>query len=464
MGSPRVPALDQEPARRALEGAVALGAGVVAGLAIARLGTADNQLKAILVGVAAVGISIGAFRPAFGLALLVALVPFQFRFTAAGVYTGTNEALIVGLALILCWRVRLAAVPGWVRFGALALIAGSWLSVLGAERPGDAAWGAVRWTATLLLLLAAFDILRREREAIRKMMVIIASSAVVVALFAMAQRAGIDAVVGAPFQQGNVDSFFGYYTAYAGYMAMVAVLVTGEVVASWSERRAGRALAFGLALVPILLGVAVSLSRGGLLALGAGWVVLVVLLARRGGLLVRAGLVLAVFAAAALIATPPQVRTTFEQRFSQPIGAANEDRTRAELQQAGRRALGNHVFGLGYGNFSRYLQRTTHSRFVNQAFFHSHQLPTQVGVDSGWLGLAGFAVLALTPFALVLRRLVRGAVSVRGAAFVAALAGFLAQGLFDYLLYEIAFLVLFCMLVFGAWYELAGPGTRPERE
>jgi O-antigen ligase len=462
MAAPRVPGLAPEPARRALEAAAALGAGLVAGLAIAKLGTTDNQLKAILVGLAAVGIGVGAFRPDFGLAMLVALVPFEFRFTAAGVYTGTNEALIVGLALILAWRIRIADVPGWARLGVFAVIAGSWLTVIVAERPGDAAWGAVRWTATLVILLSAFTVLRTEREAIRRLMVIVAGSAVVVALFAMAQRIGISAIVGEPFQQGNVDSFFGYYTAYAGYMAMAAVLVTGEIVAAWTERRGARALAFGLALVPILLGVAVSLSRGGLLALGAGWVVLVVLLARRGGLLLRAGIVLGVFAVAALIATPPAVRTGFQARFSQPVGAAYEDRTRAALQDAGHRALDSHALGLGYGNFSSYLQRTTHSRFVNQAFFHSHQLPTQVGVDSGWLGLAGFAVLALAPFVMVVRRLVRGTVSVRGAAFVAAMAGFLAQGLFDYLLYELAFLVFFCMLVFGAWYELSGPGSRPE--
>jgi O-antigen ligase len=462
VAAPRASVLAHEPARRVVEGVGAVAAGLVAGLAIARLGTTDNQLKAILVGVAAVGIGVGAFRPDFALAMLVALVPFEFRFTAAGVYTGTNEALIVGLALILVWRISLAAVPGWARFGAFALVVGSWFTLTVAERPGDAAWGAVRWTATLTILLAAFSVLRDDREAGRRLMAIVAGSAVVVALFAFAQRVGVTAIVGEPFQQGNVDSFFGYYTAYAGYMAMAAVLVTGEVVAAWSEQRFGRALTFGLALVPILLGVAVSLSRGGLLALGVGWVMLVVLLARRGGLLVRVGLVLAVFAAAALIATPREVRTGFQQRFSQPVGAAYEDRTRAALQDAGRRALDGHALGLGYGNFSRYLQRTTHSRFVNQAFFHSHQLPVQVGVDSGWLGLAGFAALALAPFALVLRRLVHGVVSVRGAAFVAAMAGFLAQGLFDYLLYEIAFLVLFCMLVFGAWYELAGPGSRPE--
>ena len=133
---------------------------------------------------------------------------------------------------------------------------------------------------------------------------IFTGSAVVVAVFAFAQKAGIDILVGAPYQQGLPDSFFGFYTVYAGYVAMAAALATGELLIAFDEGRKSRAAIYTVALLGILVGLAISTSRGGLLALGVGWLLLLLFNVRRGPVFTRGVLLLVIIAGVAYVATP----------------------------------------------------------------------------------------------------------------------------------------------------------------
>lgn len=443
-----------------LELALALALAGIGGLAIARLGNPDNQLKAILLLIALGAIAVAVLNPLLSLAMLIALVPFEFPVTIGGTVTGTNELLIFGLSVVLAWRISAHAIPTWAGVGGLAVILGSVASAVVAFNPGEAIWGAARWTAALIAFFAAFSILRNRADAGRKLMDLWCGAAVIVTLGALAQKAGINAIVGPPFFADKVDSFFDYYTHYAAYVAMSALLATGEVVHCWTSRQVRRATIYSGVLVFVLLGVAVSLSRGALLSLGAGWLVLLVLAARRGPVLARVSIVLAVFVGAAVLATPSQTRVQFVQRFQTRKSASGDDLQRAALQHAGLVALRHSPLGLGYGNFAHYQALHVHSEVLTQNFFHSHRLPEQMGLDAGWLGGLGFLMLVLSPFALAIRAWARRIGTVRGAAYAAAMAGFLAQGLYDYMYDEIAFLILTLALVYGAWHELAGPGAR----
>jgi hypothetical protein len=441
-----------------LGGALALAA--FGGLAVAKLGNADNQLKAILLLIAMCAVAAAVLNPTFALGMLLALVAFEFHFTIGGTQSGTDEALVVGLGAVLAWQIRASLVPTWAGIGGLMVLLGSLLSAIGAFDPTQALWGAIRWAGALIALFAAFSLLRDRPEAGRRLIDIWSGAAVVVTLGALMQKAGIDAIVGAPYFADKVDSFFGFYTNYGGYVAMSALLATGELVHCWSTRQNGRATAYAGILLFVLLGIAISLSRGALLSLGAGWLVLVVLSLRRGSLAVRMITVLAVFAVAAVLATPSSTRNQFVQRFQQPQSAATEDIQRSVLQHAGLIVVRQDPWGLGYNNFRHWETIHVHNRFVQQSFFHSHRLPEQMAIDAGWLGGIGFLILALSPFALAAQAFVRRTGSTRGAAFAGAMAGFLAQGMFDYLFDEISFLVLFVALVYGAWHEFAGPGAR----
>jgi hypothetical protein len=131
------------------------------------------------------------------------------------------------------------------------------------------------------------------------------------------------------------------------------------------------------------------------------------------------------------------------------------DKTRFALQEAGKHALASDPFGIGYNNFAVYLRGHIRSVNIRQTFAHAASTPVQIGLDAGWLGLAGFLILWAWPIGLVIARGTGGFSAVRASACAAALGGFMAQGLFDYLLYEIAFLAFFATLVWGTWHALS---------
>ncbi len=444
-------------ARRSLEisgGLLALVCGAVAGLVLARLGDADNQLKAIVVAFGAVAVALTAIRPATGLGLVVVMVPFEFPITVGGVITGTNEILLCAFAALLIWHVRLDAVPAWARFGTGAIVIGSFLSTLGAFDPTTAAWGGVRWLVVAVIVFAAFSVLRDREDAEGRALDLFTGAAVVVVGFAALQYVGIDAIVGPPYDGAHVDSSFGYYTNYAGFVGVAAVLATGEALHAWVIGRPGRATLYGFALVVLLLGAALSLSRGGVLVVGAGWLTLVALSLRRGSVAVRAVVLLTVLAVAAYVAVPSGTREALTKRVVTRVGSQTEDKTRFALQQTGRRAAFANPLGLGYGNFPDYLNRNAGNSYIGTAVYHSHQLPTQIAIDSGWLGLLGFVVLLGGPFIAFLRRGPTGPSDIRAATFLAAIAGFVAQGMFDYLLVELAMVAVLGFLVWGAGQAL----------
>lgn len=432
----------------AAAGTVAL-AGVV-GVALVRMGTVDNQLKLILLGIASVGIAVAAVRPRFGFLLLIALLPFQYKIKAAGLLVGTNELLIIGLALVLGPRIEWAAIPKWLVYGGSALILGSFASVVLASDPGAAAWGAVRWTAVIVLCWAAFGVFGEEERAQQRFVDVLCGAAMLVVLFAVLQRVGIYAVAGKPYYVELPDSTFGYYTVYAGFVAMVAILAVGELLTAIARGQPGRVTLYGFAVAVCVVGIGVSLSRGGLLALVAGLVALTVLQLARGSVAIKLAIVLAASAGIGYAATPRDSRDQFRARFEQQRqGQQQDDKIRFAYQEAGRTALVHSPLGIGYGNFSDYVGRNAINAKTKDQAFHSHNLFVQEGIETGWIGLVGFLMLIGVPLGRALRLSTKRLLSPRSAAVAAALIGALSQGLFDYLFHEIATLAFFMALIWA---------------
>jgi hypothetical protein len=440
--------------------ALAVVLAVLVGLATVKLGSFQHQLKALVIVAAGSALVVAALRPDYGLVILLALIPFGFGFYG----TGSDNVLLWALPLVMMWRIRIRDVPPWVAIGGAALVAGSFIAMLGAHNKSNALEGAVDWLGAILILFVAFTVLRERRDASRRMVDIFTGSAVIVVIFGFLQKAGIDAVVGAPYNAGLPNSFFAYYTVYAGYVAMAATLATAEILIALDERKAVRASTYGAVLVFMLAGLTEATSRGGIVALAAGWLIFLLLNVRRGPTLVRAVSILAVFTAAGYIATPAATIARIEHRFALSNGAQGEDKTRFALHKAGEQALSTHPFGLGYGNFAYYLSSSVRSSNIGQAFFHAHETPIQIGLDAGWVGLAGFLMLLAGPILLVFTRRGGGMSTVRASAFAAALAGLMAQGLYDYLFYDTAFFVFFVALVWGTVHSLSvDSGASPPR-
>jgi O-antigen ligase len=434
--------------------AAAVAISAAAGIEMVRLGTAQRELKAVLIIVAAIALGTAALRPRMGLAMLLILVPFEYHFSG----TGTDEVLLVAMALVLAWRIRWRTIPVWAAIGAGALVLGSLAAVIGAAEPTIALWGAVRWLAAAIVMFVAFSVLRSRADASRRMADIFTGSAIVVVFFAFAQKAGVYVLVGAPFTAGLPDSFFSYYTNYAGYAAIAGIVASGELLAAITARQRRRCVLYGAALLFILAGLAISASRGGLLALGAGWLVLLVLNLRRGRLVLQAAAVLLILGGVSYFATPSSTISRIEQRFSSPLGKLSEDKERFAVQEAGERALSSKPFGIGYGNFTLYVRSHKNSSVIHEKFTHAQNTPIQMGLDAGWLGLAGFMLLFIVPIVLTFMRPIRGPGTVRASGFAAALCGFMAQGLFDYLFFEVAFVVFYVALVWGTAHALGADG------
>ena len=349
-----------------------------------KLGGPQRQLKAGLGIVALVVVVVSALRPKLALALVVALLPYEYHINGLG----TDELLIFGVGAVLAWRIEARRIPIWVFLASSMLVIGSLLTVLNAQDSGSAIWGAVRWLGVLVLLAEAFTVFHDQPDAGRRMVDIITVSAAVVVFFGFLQSVGVYVIVGAPYQSGNVQSFLSYYTNYGGYVALVTVLATGELLAATVERDRRRVTLYGIAVVFMLLGVAISASRGALLSLAAGWALLIALTIRRGGLTLRALSLLAVVAVVGYAATPSQTRVRFIDRFSAPLGSQTEDQQRFALQRIGLNALEHNPLGIGYGNFRFYLANHP-TTGVSQIFAHSHRLPCRSGSTPAGLGSPG---------------------------------------------------------------------------
>ena len=135
--------------------------------------------------------------------MLLILMPFEFHFSG----TGTDEVVIVAMALVLAWRIRVSVVPAWVAVAGFSIVLGSFIAAAGAKDETSALWGGVRWLAGITLLFAAIGTFRDRGDASRRMVDIFTCSAVVVVIFAFAQKAGIDLIVGEPYIAGNPSSF-----------------------------------------------------------------------------------------------------------------------------------------------------------------------------------------------------------------------------------------------------------------
>lgn len=420
------------------------------GLATVKLGSFQHQLKAFVIVVAAITLVVAALRPEYGLVILVTIIPFGFGFYG----TGSSSVLLWSLPLVMMWRIRFRQVPAWIVLGGGLIVLGAFIATVGAQEKGTALEGAMYWLGTVLVLAVALTVFRSRRDASRRLVNILTVQGVVLAIFGFLQQHGLHALVGSEFNPGRPNSFLSYYTVYAGYLAMVITLATGELLVALEEQRVTRAWMFGGAMVLMLAGITESTSRGGLLALAVGWIMLVALNVRRGSVALRIAIVALLVAAGGYLATPQSTLVTLEHRFAASNGGLGEDQTRFALQKAGQSALSDYPFGLGWGNFRLYLSQNVRNSKIQQPFFHSQETFLQVGIDTGWIGLAGFLVLVVTPLLDAFRSNAGRAAMVRATAFAAALGGFIAQGLYDYVLWDVPFLVFFAAMIFGVTHSL----------
>lgn len=434
--------------------AFALGAALRA----VQIDNPSTLLKLAFIVTAAIVAVLALQAPHFALFAALVAATFDRTIVISGLEIGLAEVTLVMLApaFARAWTRRTTSIA--VKFGATALLSGSLIAAMFAFDPSSALVGTVNWALVLNMVVGGIGIVRRDPSKLRVLAMLFGVLGAVTGLLGSLQSQGIYTIVGPPYAAGRVDSSFGYYSNFASFEALAAVVAVGSLLYAISERERAMAWAAGACATLSGYGLLLSLSRGAIIAAVTGVAVLLLIRINRPGVLVATAVALTLVGFGVYAITPAQTISDFSQRFTETQGG---DVLREQLQTAGEEVLRQTPAGIGFGGFRRLIEGGYVS--ADQALAHSHNLYLQVGLDAGWLGLLGFVVLVC---AACLRgfRLGRGTGSPSlQAGFAAALIGFLVQGQVDYFFFEFGSLVAFSILVMGAFAPTNAPTRVPAR-
>jgi hypothetical protein len=345
---------------------------------------------------------------------------------------GLNDVALVCTLVVSTPRLR-PIQSALARRALGATLAGSILALLVAHEPRIAMWGVARTALATMLAVAAYHAVRQSAASLATF---IAWLGGIASTGAILQKLGLYQIVGPPYLTDLPDSFFGYYSVFAGFAGLALVMTAGLLLIHHR-----RSLALIVLAVLNGVGVVLTTSRGGFLVAIVGVGMLLAASAHSPRLLLRWAAIGGVVLAGVLTYVPSDTVATLSARVTNQDLSANSDAQRSKLQQVGAEAATHQPLGLGYGNFNAYL--TGHPvAEINRGFFHAHQLVIQTFLDGGWLAgasLLGFCVAARRGWR---HRRTHPMAVVYAAGFV----GLLAQGFGDYLLHEPMMLVVWLAL------------------
>ena len=292
----------------------------------------------------------------------------------------------------------------------------------------------VMWTIFALAFQLVVD--DGRPETVRRLLGLLAGAGAVVALVAVVRSGGrapeLDAATNVAV--GRAVGAFSDPNILATFLALA---LPAALALAISGRPAQRPLMLG-GFAVIVAGLALSLSRGGMLAAAGA---LVILLAWRPFRRAAAAVLILLVALTALNSNPlaglQQVDTVLERLVSvQDAGGGVFDQ-RAEMYATTPTIIADHpLFGVGANQFS---EVAPSYGIIDPAtgftFEHPHNVALTIAVELGVVGLAALLWAAAVLMALLWRACVRAPVDRAAAIAVAAAFGALAvQGLVDYTL------------------------------
>jgi hypothetical protein len=353
------------------------------------------------------------------------------------------EVALTLLALRLAWRVATgrARVDRWpLGIPVLAWAGVSLLAALLSPEPLDAAVSALRGLVLIVALYVALDALPDAAAADRWLAGLFALLAIVGAIGVLqvalcpwlAPRAGtlgaIPIVGRALVKCHRAHAFYSIYMTLAGVLSLVLLAVLPRLLPGGGAARASAG--WRAAWLVGGAGLAMTYVRGAWVGFAVGVAALLALV-RRGRLLLVAGVVVLVV----VVLLVPGVRRRAESIVDPSDPTARE---RVLMWRSGLAMVRDHpLVGVGPGGVKREYPRYASPRVLQQHRGHLHDVPLQVLVERGVLGLLAWlalfaaffrralAVLRALPAAAAMERaLVTGA--------VAAIAAFLVGGLTEY--------------------------------
>lgn len=403
----------------------------VATLAAYRAGPVVPLLA--LVGLAAAAVA--ATRPLVVALAAVAAIPADSLGLALGSAGLSPAEALFGLAG-LGWLARCAVERRWPGPGtrldrpALLLVLAIVPGVLLADDHAAVARILVMWT--LLGAVGALVAARGDARTVRWMLGLLAAAGAVSAAVAIVRGGGQIGELQGDIATGRAVGAFSDPNIFA---ALLALALPGALVLAATRRgaeRLGALLAAGL----IVAGLALTLSRGGMLGAAGGMSVLLVLprvraIAVAGGLVLAALLVFGANPVSGVAA----VDTVLERVVS--IRSASESATdqRAELYRVTPQIVADHpVVGVGANRFSEVAPRYgLIDPTTGFTFDHPHNVVLTIAVELGLIGLVALLWLVVA-LARTLWRAYGGGERPLAIAVAAALMTVVVQGAVDYTL------------------------------
>lgn len=424
------------------------------GLGLGAVGGLGGPVAMLLLPAALVAGCAVLWRPVIALALVVAVIPLGM-IEVPGTGLGLKVIQVValgGLSAAVVSRLVQGQLPLLVpKQLSWAVLIGAWgvVALLGAVDQNIALRQLVQLLVNVALALLAATVVR-SLDTVRRLLWLLLAVASLSSLPALSGASDLSSSYGGAVVTGRLQGTFAQPNEFGSFMMTVAVLGTGLAFAARTGRERLLVL-FGL--VPVVLGLLLSLSRGSWIGLVAGAVVLLVLLpsARRILVVVGVPLVLTALALGAFAPESPQVQVVGDRvaTFTAP-GGGNPYDDRPRIWAEGRREVAlAPVTGQGPGNFPVVSTQSTSGAQTVQAE-HAHSVLLTVAAEYG-LPAAGLLVgLTISCGFLVLAGVRRAARSDEPlvAGLGAAACAVAAQGVIDYTMRN-AVLFTFFWLVAG---------------
>ena len=456
---------------RRLEPAVPVLAAALLGLAVVQIAYRTNPVVPLALAAGAALLVLSLTRPMFTLHVAVALAPLELlSFQLGGAGLSPAEAMLAlsglgwGASRVARGQSPFASSPlGWpLGLLVLALVPG----ILVAPEPFGVVKVVLLWSC--FFLVYQMVVVDASRATVRTLLFVLAVSAAVVGVIALVGSGGAaPSLLGAGDKaSGRASGSFGHPNTLATFEALA---LPGALALGLKGPIAMRPIALG-SFGLIFAGLALSLSRGGLLAV-AGALLMMMAWAPFRRTVVVAGVLIVIFASAG---ANPLGETQEAQVLSQRLGSitysAGGVDPRFRVWDVTPQIIADHpLIGIGENAFPEVAQRYG-LLLENSAstYEHAHNIPLTIAAE---LGLIGLAVLLWLVVALV-RVLVRG-YRLPGAdrglvlAVAAAFVALALQGMVDYTLRSaiivgVVFALAGCAVVLGREGEVArAPAASP---
>lgn len=442
--------------------AAALPVAVLVGAAVPELTTRFGVFKLVWVVIAGGAAIFAARSIQTTLMVLFVALAFPFRTTLAfDIEIHTTHLLLFLLIgqLVVGTALQEIRIPRGILAPMAVIVFGAVVaSVGGPDLSGSLFRTFTGLVPALAVGVAAAAVLRPKRD----LATLITTGSVALvgtALLALGQKAGVTPSAIAPvFEADRVNGLFQHPNVLGGYLAAMMVLLIALSASAWKRAAAAQTLmlpAVGLGLVAL----GVTLSRGAIVGLAAGTLVVVALLFARRELAGILGLVVVavVGLALALPQVPESEKVAFQERFNKVLVPGSET-GRSLIYEEARRQISLHPFtGVGPLTFGDIIARRTRLPLLQTGLGHAHNLELEAYLSLGPLGAFGLLWFTFAALRRLLRR-ARDQLSdplVAGWAIgcIAAVASMIVQQFADFLFRQEEMFVLF-MLLLGSAFAL----------